>query len=468
MMLSTPVASGRRAMRGAGDGGQAGAVRIGRPGMGKKTLKAVSLFSGAMGLDIGVEQAGFRTVVCNEIDPMAVATIRHNRPKLPVITDSVERVGATELSVAAGHDVRGIDLVMGGPPCQAFSVFGQRRGIEDSRGKLIFEFVRIVSEVQPRAFIMENVRGLHSMPVLPRTSRRLDPSVPPEWTEHGSLLREIVRRFEAVGYRVDCFLVNAVNYGAPQIRERLVCIGNRLNLQAEFPPPQFSNRPGDGLPPFRTLGDVIGDGFVDPDPSLMNFSPRKLRYLSMVPPGGNWRSLPIDVQKESMGKSWYLKGGRSAYWRKLSMAFPCPTVVTMPNHAGTSMCHPTELRALTVGEMAAVQEFPPEWQFVGTPTEKCRQIGNAVPPRLGLVAGRVVRDLLGNVARRSADTIQQPPSGMVRHLRPHVRTRTFWKNGTVFAGRHSYYAGHDGDGAATGGAGPTLFDQPVAAAAVTR
>ncbi|MBF4323300.1 DNA cytosine methyltransferase, partial [Vibrio anguillarum] len=125
------------------------------------------------------------------------------------------------------------------------------------------------------------------------------------------------------------------------------------------PQPAFSNRPEDNLPPFKTLGDAIGPGsnFIDPCPEVMDFSPRKLKYLALVPEGGNWRSMPEDIQKESMGKSWYLKGGRSAYWRKLSFAFPSPTVVTMPNHAGTSMCHPKELRAISVGEAAAIQEF---------------------------------------------------------------------------------------------------------------
>ena len=170
----------------------------------------VSLFSGAMGLDLGIEEAGFHCSVCNEIDETAVATIRHNRPTLPVITDSIEEVGVRELNKAAGHDVRGIELVVGGPPCQAFSVFGQRRGLEDSRGKLIFEYARIIGEVKPQAFIMENVRGLHSMPIMSSQDRKLDPTIPEEWTAHGSLLRELFRRFESLGYRVDCFVVNVV------------------------------------------------------------------------------------------------------------------------------------------------------------------------------------------------------------------------------------------------------------------
>lgn len=403
----------------------------------RKCRRAISLFSGAMGLDIGIESKGFHYVACNEIDPMALATIRLNKPRLPILDRSIEHLSAADFSAAARFDVRNIDMLIGGPPCQAFSVFGQRRGIEDSRGRLIYEFVRTVSEIQPKVFVMENVRGLHSMSVIPPSNKSKTSS---KLAEKGSLLEEIFRRFESIGYRVDCFLVNAANYGAPQIRERLICIGNKSNFRAEFPEPRYSNRPDDGLPPFKTLGEVIGNRFEDPDQSLMNFSERKLKYLSLVPPGGNWRSLPLKLQKESMGKSWYLKGGRSAYWRKLSMEFPCPTVVTMPNHAGTSMCHPTELRTLTVGEMAAVQEFPSSWKFAGSPTDKCRQIGNAVPVRLGMIVGEAVNALLNQIETKKQKLKPLIPS-VIKHLRPHVRTRTFYRGGKVYAGDHCYYEG---------------------------
>lgn len=421
---------------------------------GKARHKVISLFSGAMGLDLGLESAGFTTVCCNEIDSAAVATIRTNRPNIPVISESVCDVDLKALSAAVGRSVKNIDVMAGGPPCQAFSVFGQRNGIKDSRGQLVFEFVRLVSEIKPKTFVMENVRGLHSMSIVPESARKKDQSIPKNLTEHGSLLRDIISRFETHGYRLDCFLVNSVNYGAPQIRERLICIGNRYNLEASFAEPSFSNRPEDRLPPFKTLGDAIGQGFVDPDPSLMNFSPRKLSYLEMVPPGGNWRSLPVDVQMESMGKSWYLKGGRSAYWRKLSFDFPSPTVVTMPNHAGTSMCHPTELRALTVGEMAAIQEFPTEWIFEGKATEKCRQIGNAVPTRLGLEAGRSVLRLLTEISDNKLRARAPKLPSAIYHIRPHVRTRSFYKNGKALAGKHCYYEKPEGDGYNQG----TLFD----------
>lgn len=398
----------------------------------KRLRRYISLFTGAMGLDLGLEESGFQAGVCVESDPRAVETIRMNRPGVPVLTD-VRTTSGTELRGVA--QLPGdISLVAGGPPCQAFSVIGRRNGILDPRGSLTFEYLRLVDELRPAAFLMENVRGLLSMPVTPNGS---DGDAPPEYREHGSLLRLLLDEFRRIGYRVDCYVVNAVNYGAPQIRERVICIGNRYGLIADFPQPQFSNRPEDGLPPFRTLRDVIGEGFIDPCPEVMDFSPRKLKYLAMVPPGGNWRSLPVDIQKESMGKAWYLKGGRSAYWRKLSFAFPSPTVVTMPNHAGTSMCHPSELRAISIGEAAAIQEFPPDFCFSGSTSDKFRQIGNAVPARLGRIAGQVVADLLERIelGEMSKDS---PPSRII-HLRPHVRTRTFWKDGQVFAGDVSYY-----------------------------
>ena len=335
-------------------------------------------------------------------------------------------------------------MVAGGPPCQPFSVFGRRKGVDDLRGQMVFEFARLVGELLPHTFVMENVRGLLSMPVVPRSERGSAAAVGrPELEEHGSLLRLVFDKFAEIGYRVDCFVVNAVNYGAPQLRERLILVGNRHGLVADFPPPQHSNRTEDGLPPFRTLGDVIGrdSEFVDSCPESMEFSPRKLKYLTMVPPGGNWRSLPIGVQKESMGKSWYLKGGRSAYWRRLSFSFPSPTIVTMPNHAGTSMCHPVETRAITVGEAAAIQEFPQGWQFHGNTTSKMRQIGNAVPVRLGQVAGAVVKGLLQRIEAGEIDEESfAVPQNRIVHLRPHVRTRSFWKNGRALAGDgNSYY-----------------------------
>lgn len=391
----------------------------------------ISLFSGGMGLDLGLEAAGFESRVAVELDTDAVKTIRRNRPELSVVDRSIETVSGQELLDLARLERGEVPLVVGGPPCQAFSVIGKRRGLDDSRGQMVYEFIRIIDETKPRAFVMENVRGMLSMSLKPAKSE----GATAEELSSGSLLRDVLRKFELIGYRVDCYVVNSVNYGAPQQRERVLLIGNRENHQAVFPQPTHSNRVEDGLPPFNTLEDAIGGEFIDPDPSLLDFSPRKLRYLSMIPEGGNWRSLPTEVQKESMGKSWGLKGGRSAYWRRLSFAFPSPTVVTMPNHASTSMCHPKETRAITVGEAAAIQEFPRSWKFEGSAQSRFRQVGNAVPVRLGRIVGEVVQELLGANALSS----EGKPSQII-HIRPHVRTRSFWKNGVALAGDNYYEA----------------------------
>ncbi|MHB1422125.1 MAG: DNA cytosine methyltransferase [Gemmataceae bacterium] len=396
--------------------------------MESQRFTVVSLFTGGMGLDLGIEQTGrFRLLACVEKVPAFCDTIRRNRDARRSGSKSL-RVYQTDIAdldlqrIKSDLELGGndLDMVIGGPPCQAFSVFGKRRGIADSRGKLIFEFCRAVGYLKPRVFIMENVRGLLSL--------KQDGS-----KRKGSLFELVQHKFADIGYQTDCFVVNAANYGAPQIRERIIVIGNRFNLKCDFPRPTHSNRAKDGLLPFTTLGDAIR-GKPDPDPTMMDFSARKKHYLAMVPPGGNWRSLPIEIQKESMGKTFYLKGGRSAYWRKLSFEFPSPTIVTMPNHAGTSLCHPEELRPLTVGECLRVQGFPDNWEFVGSPSEKYQQVGNAVPIVLGVLAGRVAAELLDKAESASERLLEPLLPHRIVHLRPHVRTRWWWKNGEVING----------------------------------
>jgi DNA (cytosine-5)-methyltransferase 1 len=413
-----------------------------------KKLKLISLFSGAMGLDLGLEKAGFETIYCVENNEKAVKTIKHNRPDLQVFNGSITELNGNDIRKSCGLSKdEAIPLLAGGPPCQAFSVFGNRLGIEDARGQLVFEFIRLVKELRPEYFLMENVRGLLSMSIIPKSlkDKYKTADVEKDYFKNGSLLQKIFDEFKKIGYNADCFVVNSVNYGAPQIRERMLIIGNKNGKKLEFPKPSHSNRPEDLLPPFKTLGEVIGpnsDFQDDREPEVLNFSPRKLRYLSMVPPGGNWRSLPVEVQKESMGKSWYLKGGRSAYWRKLSFSFPSPTVVTMPNHAGTSMCHPFELRAISVKEAAAIQEFPKDWQFIGSTGDKFKQIGNAVPIRLGEVAGNAIIASMKKNFEEMVDSalFAKNLDNTIVHIRPHVRTRTFWKNGKAFSGDNSYYS----------------------------
>jgi DNA (cytosine-5)-methyltransferase 1 len=180
---------------------------------------------------------------------------------------------------------------------------------------------------------------------------------------------------------------------------------------------------------------------------IMDFSPRKKSFLSLVPAGSNWRSLPEELQRKSMGTAWYAKGGRSGWWRRLSFDLPCPTLVTMPNHASTSLCHPSEVRALTLREYAAIQEFPPDWQFEGTPAQQYAQVGNAVPVRLGEVSGSLVALALDQLASRNWNPYPDPPEHYrVIYVQSHVRTRQWFKGGKTFIwadGKENGHASYD-------------------------
>ncbi len=341
-----------------------------------------------------------------------------------------------------GLDVGDLDLLVGGPPCQSFSTTGKRGTVQDRRGTLLWQFLRFIEQLKPKMFAMENVRGLMSAALRHRPIKdRPDKGGPAlaEDEEPGSVIRLFIKDLND-SYRLDCFEVNAVNYGAPQLRERAIFVGNRFNHLIEFPEPTHSGEQEEErtlfematLKPFRTMGEAL-DGLSDSAPVIMDFSPRKKKYLAMVPPGGNWRSLPEDVARESMGKAFVAKGGRSGWWRRLSFDLPAPTIVTMPNHAGTALCHPTETRALTLRECARIQEFPDEWVFCGKTVEQYAQVGNAVPVRLGRVCGEVVAAALDEIYKME----QQPAAGehppcRVVYVKSHIRTRQWFKAGRTF------------------------------------
>ena len=418
--------------------------------MGSKSYTVLSLFSGSMGLDLGLEQTGrFKPLACVEMVPAFCETIRTNRDvgrisnrDLKVyegdIRDLDPSLVMTELGLKPGE----LDLLTGGPPCQSFSTTGKRGTVQDPRGTLLWHYLRFVEAMRPKMFIMENVRGLMSAALRHRhiKDRPEKGGLPLEEDEApGSVIRLFIKDLHDA-YRLDCFEVNAVNYGAPQLRERAIFIGNRFNRLVEFPEPthgQNEEKPatwfdGPALEPFRTLGEALA-GLDDPKPVVMDFSPRKKRYLAMVPPGGNWRSLPEDIARESMGKAYLAKGGRSGWWRRLSFDLPTPTIVTMPNHAGTALCHPTETRALTLRECARVQEFPDDWEFRGKTQEQYTQVGNAVPVRLGRVCGEVAAEGLDAIHRDCLKVVDgdNPPCRVV-YVKSHIRTRQWFKAGKTF------------------------------------
>lgn len=419
--------------------------------------KTISLFSGAMGLDLGLDRTGrFDLLACVEKEHSFCQTIRKNRDKgllsqqLKVFEGDISSLDPAVVLDACGLRPGELDVLVGGPPCQSFSTAGKRMATQDPRGTLLWQFLRFVEYMQPRFFLMENVRGLLSAalkhrPIAERPEkggRALEPDEMP-----GSVVRlfaEDLKRLPGIGYHMDCFEVNAVNYGAPQLRERALFVGNRFNVTVDFPNPTHGPARADEdfqeelfgaerLKPWSTLGDAIADLPSAPEDVIMDFSPRKKSFLAMVPPGSNWRSLPVEVQQESMGSAWFAKGGRSGWWRRLTFDLPCPTLVTMPNHASTSLCHPTEIRALSLKEYAAIQEFPSSWSFEGTPSQQYAQVGNAVPVRLGEVAGEVIASQLDRLSRRAwRPELQRPADYRVIYVQSHVRTRQWFKGGKTY------------------------------------
>lgn len=356
-------------------------------------LTHVSLFSGAMGLDLGLEQAGFHTVVAVEIDAKSQETIGLNaarlNKKLAIFSD-IAKVGASDILSATGLKKGEIGLVSGGPPCQPFSTAGKRGTIADPRGSLFRDFLRLVNDLQPRFFVMENVRGLLSAPIRHRPHLARSQSQPLEPDElPGSAFQVILDEFSQIGYSFVYGLLNAADYGVPQTRERVIIIGSRDHENIALPEPTYSSI-GLRLPKWRTLRDAWSS-LQDPNPQFQPYPESRLRFLRLVPEGGNWRSLPIELREEAMGGAYRSGGGKVGFYRRLTWNKPSPTVTTSPAQKATDMCHPSELRPISVREAARIQGFPDDWIFAGSIADQYRQIGNAVPVGLGYAIGRALQ-----------------------------------------------------------------------------
>lgn len=321
------------------------------------------------------------------MNKQAASTIRNNT-NIPVIDRDITTIPTTELLEVAGLKLGEVDLVVGGPPCQAFSTAGARRGLDDFRGNVIIQYLRVVSEIQPKYFILENVRGI--------LSAKLN-SVPESYKEYegtkdvkGSVIRFLADEFKKLGYTISFALFNAANYGVPQIRERVIIFGAKGKKRIPLPQPTHSEFGVGGTKKWVTLGDVINDL---PKPNESEYTPlskRMLQYMPLVKEGENWTSLEPKVAKEAMGKAYDLGGGKTGFLRRLSTKKPSPTLVTSPIMPATLICHPTELRPLSVKEYARVQQFPDNWKFSGKIADIYKQIGNAVPVGLGYMAGKQI------------------------------------------------------------------------------
>ena len=346
---------------------------------------AISLFSGAMGLDLGIEAAGFDIKVCVEMDHWAAETIRINT-SIPVIERDINDVSSEDILKVSGLKKENIDLVVGGPPCQAFSTAGKQRGFSDIRGGCIIQFIRVVSDLKPKYFILENVRGILSakLNAVPEAYKEYD-SIK---MESGSVLKLVLNEFNKLGYRISYALLNAANYGVPEKRERVVMIGH-LGDRVPIPAPSHSESGAFGTKKWVSLRDSIGDLQGKP----MRYIPLRSRmekYMKLIGEGENWTKLDPAVAKEAMGKAYVLSGGKTGFLRRLSFDEPAPTLVTSPTMPATQLCHPKELRPLSVEEYARIQQFPDTWIFEGRIESIYKQIGNAVPVGLGKAVGNQI------------------------------------------------------------------------------
>lgn len=316
--------------------------------MQKKKPTAIELFAGAGGMALGLEKAGFETVLLVENDKDCVATLKLNRPEWNVVADDIKNVDFRKMKA---------DLVTGGFPCQAFSHAGNKLGFEDTRGTLFYEFARAVKEIKPKIFLAENVEAITR-------------------NNNGRTLRTIMDVLSSFGYNVQYRILNAVNYRVPQKRKRVIFIGTKKGIKYEFPKPKNE---------VVTLRDAL---HKVPKSDGEKFSERRKEMLKHVPPGGSWVDMPVEIQKKYMGKSFYSTGGRRGMGRRLSWDEPCLTLTCSPAQKMTDRIHPARIRPFTIREYARIQTIPDSWKFVGSISSQYRQIGNAIAVRFATTLGK--------------------------------------------------------------------------------
>jgi DNA (cytosine-5)-methyltransferase 1 len=325
-----------------------------------KEYTAIELFAGAGGLALGMDKAGLKCLALNEIDHWAAETLRNNRPDWNVIEDDVKNISFKEYKGK-------VNVVTGGFPCQAFSYAGKKLGLEDARGTLFYEFARVVNETKPEICVGENVRGLLTH-------------------DNGRTIQGMVSVLNEIGYTVlPPKILKAIFYKVPQKRERVLIVGIRKDLNHnmfEFPKPYKK---------IYNLRDALKKGELYdtdvPESEGQKYPKTKKEVLDLVPEGGYWRDLPINIQKSYMGKSFFLGGGKTGMARRMSWDEPSLTLTCSPAQKQTERCHPEETRPFTVREYARIQTFPDNWIFAGSVSQQYKQIGNAVPVNLAKEIG---------------------------------------------------------------------------------
>jgi DNA (cytosine-5)-methyltransferase 1 len=361
----------------------------------RRKLTVVDLFCGAGGLTAGLEMAGFSVLAGNDHFDAAGETFEKSHAEATFIPGPIEDLSAKRLRAATGLKKGELDVLAGGPPCQAYSVYNHQRGMHDERSQLFREYLRVVKEMHPKFVVMENVTGIFS-------------------AGGGEALKAIKDEFSKLGYKVQEQVLRAEGFGVPQERRRVVIIGNRVGARIIHPEPTH----GPGLLPYVTIRDAIGDlpalengedrGTVEYSyepkgdfqivlrgnrTTVENHAAPRLGQVNMdrlehIPPGGSWRDIPFDLLPAGMKRakrSDHTKRYGRMTWDGLS----CTVLTKCDIHWGAYI-HPEQDRAISVREAARLQSFPDSFVFSGSKTEQYVQVGNAVPPMLGRAIGEAI------------------------------------------------------------------------------
>lgn len=355
-----------------------------------KKLKSLSFFSGAMGLDIGLHKAGIQSLLCCEIDRSSRETIIANNPDIGLIGDIRNYTVNEILNYANVQSADEIDLIVGGPPCQAFSTAGKRLGLEDERGNVFLKYIELIEEIKPRYAVIENVRGLMSSQFSIKLNSKDALYLPKKLAQYkGSTLYYIINRLKDAGYKVSFNLYNSANFGTPQTRERVIIICTLDKNPVPHLDPTHSETGEFGLKKWKVLQEAIGS-LNKKKQDYINFPEKRLKYYRLLKAGENWRNLTEELQKEALGKSYFLQGGKTGFFRRLSWDLPAPTLVTHPAMPATDLAHPSEDRPLSIQEYKRIQEFPDGWIIKGNLINQYKQVGNAVPVSVGEAIGKTI------------------------------------------------------------------------------
>lgn len=324
----------------------------------KYPYKVIELFAGAGGTTLGFHNAGLQHTLLTDWDKDAIATLKRNMPKYKVLQEDITKINFKGMKA---------DIVEGGFPCQAFSFAGKKMGFEDARGTMFFEFARCVKEVKPKIAVGENVRGLLKH-------------------DNGKTLKVITKILKDLGYRVTYKILRAQYLDVPQKRERLIILAVRKDINVPFLFPKEKDY-------IISLREALKNC---PTSDGQKYTKRKKKILSLVPPGGYWKDLPENLQKEYMQASYFMGGGKTGMARRLSWNEPSLTLTCSPAQKQTERCHPEETRPLTIKEYAMIQTFPIKWEFIGSMASQYKQIGNALPVNLGYHIGKCLIAMLEN------------------------------------------------------------------------